>query len=449
MRQDRLDRHRLSGIIHTASHHESIASASDIPPVITPTPPVALKPVAAEERIETLDVLRGFALFGILTVNMAGFSWPMDQVLMGRSLWESRADLIADGIVGFLAEGKFYPLFSFLFGLGVALQMERAEARGAEFAGRFCRRLLVLLSFGLAHAILVWEGDILVWYALCGFLLLAFRKRKPSTLLIWVAVCLLIPALLILALWAMLAGASLVPEISQIIQRELAQDSEASARQLEESIRVFARGRYGEILAERFGNLLFMWMIGIFFVPTCFAMFLLGLYAGQRRIFQNIEENVGRFRRLLFWGLALGIPANLLYTFGNNLSDISDVYFLWLLSSAVLAIGGPTLGLTYAAGLTLLLRAGVWKRASRPVAAAGRMALSNYLFQSLICTTLFYSYGFGLFGSVGRAAGLVFVGVIYLAQVAFSAAWLKHFQFGPMEWLWRSLTYGTRQPMRP
>jgi uncharacterized protein len=407
-----------------------------------------LTPVAAAERIETLDVLRGFALLGILTVNMAGFSWPMDQVMSGAQLWESSRDLVADGLIAFAAEGKFYPLFSFLFGLGVAIQMERAEARGAQFAGWFCRRLFVLLGIGLAHAILVWEGDILVWYALFGFLLLAFRQRKPKTLLIWAALCLLIPALLIVGIWALLAGASLVPEVSQIIQREMMEDAEASARKLEESIRVFSQGSYGEILAARFRNLVFMWLIGVFFVPTCFAMFLLGMYAGQRRLFHNIEAHAGGFRRVLFWGLVLGLPANLIYMLGSALSDLSDVYYIWFLSSAAVAIGGPVLSLAYAAALTLLLRREGWQRALRPIAATGRMALSNYLFQSLVCTTIFYSYGFGLFGSVGRAAGMVFVLAIYLAQVALSVAWLKYFRFGPMEWLWRRLSYGQRQPMR-
>lgn len=422
--------------------------ATETPPVLATPPSEALSPVRPTERIETLDVLRGFALFGILAVNMAGFSWPLDQVMMGAQLWESRADLLADGLVQLLAEGKFYPLFSFLFGLGVALQMDRAEARGSAFAGWYCRRLFVLLGIGLAHALLLWEGDILVWYAVFGFLLLAFRKRQPKTLLVWSGICLLLPALLILAVWALLYGASLVPEVSQIIQRELAGDAEASARELEESIRVYSQGTYGEMFVLRFGNLVFMWLVGIFFSPTFFALFLLGLYAGRRRLFQEIPARLGLFRRVLVVGLALGLPANVIYLVTTLSSDASDVRFLWLLGNAVVVIGGPALGLAYAAALTLLLQQGRWKCWLRPVAATGRMALSNYLLQTLVCTTIFYSYGLGWFGSVGRAAGLGLVGLIYVAQVALSVAWLKFFQFGPMEWLWRSLTYGQRQPMR-
>ncbi len=422
---------------------------SNIPPVISTWPRVALTPVAANERIETLDVLRGVALLGILTVNMTGFSWPVEQMMMRQQFWETRPDVIADWIVRFLAEGKFYPLFAFLFGLGSAIQMERAETCGANFTGRFCRRLFALFAFGLVHAFLVWEGDILLWYAVCGFLLLPFRKRPPKTLLIWAALCLLIPTLLILLLWALLAGLSLVPEIATSIQKELALETETSARQIEETIHVFAQGSYAEIFTERVGNLIFMWLVGIFYVPTFFAMFLLGMYAGKRRIFQDIEANVGRIRRVLVWGLIIGLPANLFYTVGMAVSDLSDVRFVWLLSQAFVGVGGPAQSLAYAAAITLMLRRARWKHSLRSIADAGRMALSNYLLQSLVCTTIFYSYGLGLFGSVGRAAGLGLAVVIYAAQVRFSVCWLNRFRFGPMEWLWRSLTYGKRPSMRP
>jgi len=422
--------------------------ARDIPPVISTGQHEALTPVAADERIETLDVLRGLALFGILTVNMAGFSWPVEHMMMRPPFWETRTDVIADWTVRFFAEGKFYPLFAFLFGLGAAIQMERAESHGTKFTGRFCRRLLVLLGIGVAHALLLWEGDILVWYALCGFPLLAFRRRKHKTLLIWAAICLLIPALLIMLLWALLVGSSFVPEIARGIQKNLVEDPETSARLVEETIRVFALGNYGEIFVERFHNLLFIWLVGVFYMPTFFAMFLLGLYSGKRRIFQNIAANAVLIRRVFVWGLAIGLPANLVHAVGMSVSDLSDVRFVWLISEAFVAVGGPMQSLSYAAAIPLMLQGVRWKTWLHKIAPAGRMALSNYLLQSLVCTTIFYGYGLGLFGSVGRAPGLGLVVVIYLAQVAFSGWWLKRFRFGPAEWLWRTLTYGKHQPMR-
>jgi uncharacterized protein len=423
-------------------------TVADIPPVIATWQREGLTPVPATERIATLDVLRGFALFGILTVNMMGFSWPVEMMMMRADFWDAPIDVLADGAIQFLAEGKFYPLFAFLFGVGAALQMERAESLGAKFTGRFCRRLLVLLGFGLAHALLLWEGDILVWYALCGFLLLPFRQRQPKTVLIWAFICLLLPALFILLIWALLAGLSLIPEFAKSIQEAWTQEPEAYTWQIEESIRIFAQGSYAEIFAERFSNLLYMWMVGLFYVPTFFAMFLVGLYAGKRRLLQDFVPNAGRIRQVLLWGLLIGVPANLFYAAGMAITDMTDVRFVWLLCHAVLIVGGPALSLAYAAAVVLLLQREFWQRALRCIATTGRMALSNYLLQSLICTTIFYSYGLGLFGAVGRATGLALACLIYVVQVGISVWWLRRFQFGPMEWLWRTLTYGKRQPMR-
>jgi uncharacterized protein len=423
-------------------------TAAAIPPVISAWQREALTPVPAQGRIATLDVLRGFALFGILTVNMLGFSWPVEMMMLRADFWDAPADVIADGAIQFLAEGKFYPLFAFLFGLGAALQMERAESLGAKFTGRFCRRLLVLLGFGLAHALLLWEGDILVWYALCGFLLLPFRPRQPKTVLIWAFICLLLPALFILMIWVLLVGLSLIPEFAKSIQEALTQEPEAYTWQLEESIRIFAQGSYAEIFAERFSNLLYMWMVGLFYVPTFFAMFLVGLYVGKRRLLQNFVANAGRIRQVLLWGLIIGVPANLFYAAGMAITDMTDARFVWLLCHAVMIVGGPALSLAYAAAVVLLLQSEFWQRGLHCIATTGRMALSNYLLQSLICTTIFYSYGLGLFGSVGRATGLGLAILIYVVQVGISVWWLQRFQFGPMEWLWRTLTYGKRQPMR-
>jgi uncharacterized protein len=428
---------------------DKMQTASDIPPVISNWQ--THTPVDAGERIETLDALRGFALFGILAVNIAGFSWPYEYRLWQQGFWDSQADAVVDGIIRFLAEGKFYPLFCFLFGLGTAIQMERADFSVTPFAGRFRRRLLALLAFGLAHAVLLWDGDILVWYALCGFLLLPFRRCGLKTILFWAIACLSIPALLTVLFWALLAGLSLVPDISTIIQKGLddyygTYDEQREA--IEEIIRVFASGSYAEIFRERLGNVIYMWLAGAFFFPGLLGLFLLGLYAGKRRIFQNMEAHIGFLRRVLIWGMAIGMPISLFHAISVTVSDRTDPRFFWLLGEALNTLGGPAQSLAYAAGLTFLLRREWWRRWLRFLAATGRMALSNYLLQSLICTTIFYSYGFGLFGSVGRAAGLGLAVAIYLAQAGLSVWWAARFRFGPMEWLWRTWTYGKRQPMR-
>jgi uncharacterized protein len=421
---------------------------SSIPPVISVPVRGTLHPVAATERLETLDVLRGFALFGILLVNMAMFGWPVYRSMIPDRGWTTPIDTIADWMVRFLAEGKFYPLFSFLFGLGMALQMQRTEARGARFSGLFCRRLLVLLGIGLAHAFLIWEADILVSYAVCGFLLLAFRKCKPKTLLIWAGIFLLLPSALCVLFWGLFTVGSLLPAIASIIETETASQGAHYARLVEENIRVFSQGSVAEIFAQRAQNVLFMWQLTWFFWPTLLSMFLVGLYAGQRRIPHDVEAHLGVIRRTFLFGLMVGLPASACYATGVGLIDPLKLNVKWLLTTGASTIGGPALGLAYAAGIVLLLRRAGWKKRLWPLTAPGRMALSNYLFQSAIGTTIFYSYGLGWYGSLGKAAGLGFAVMIYAVQVLLSFWWLKHFRSGPVEWLWRTLTYGQRQPIR-
>ena len=420
----------------------------DLPPILSSLRPHRPAPVAPAERIETLDVLRGFALFGILLVNMALFSRPIYELMLGGQAWGTQVDVVLDWVVRILAEGSFYPLFSFLFGLGAALQMKRFEERGAGFVSLYVRRLLVLLGIGLGHAFLLWEGDILVLYSVMGFLLLAFCRCQPRTLLVWTAVFLVIPVLIYAALWAFMAVGSLVPEIDVIIQRELAAAEHEFEREAAQNIEAFAHGSLGEIFVQRAQNVGFAFQYTLVFGPIIFAMFLVGLYAGRRGILQNVAVNLAGIRRMLVLGLCIGLPAKVLYAVCFSVGDSMEVTFSWVVAVAALAVGGPALCFFYVAGFTLLVRQETWRRRLRPVAAAGRMALSNYLFQSLVCTTLFYSYGLGWYGSVGRAEGLGLAVLIYVAQLPLSVWWLNRFRFGPVEWLWRSLTYGQRQPMR-
>jgi uncharacterized protein len=194
-------------------------------------------------------------------------------------------------------------------------------------------------------------------------------------------------------------------------------------------------------------NVFFMWLAGIFYLPSFLGLFLLGLYAGKKRLFQDVEGQRVFFRRVLFWGLVIGMPLNLFHTLCVASADLANLHFLWLLSYGLLGIGGPALALAYAAGLTLLLQNERVRSWCQVLGLTGKMALSNYLFQSLLCTTIFYGYGFGLFGAVNRTTTLALVGLIFAVQVGLSTCWLRVFQFGPMEWLWRSLTYGKRQPL--
>ncbi len=256
------------------------------------TPPAGLRPT--QKRIAILDILRGFAIFGILVINITSFATA--AYTPGYAPPElGWLDTAVQNTVTFLAEGKFYSLFSFLFGLGFALQMARAEAKGAAFLPLFLRRLFILLVIGVAHSLLLWDGDILKLYAVLGALLLLFRKAKPRTLLVWSGVFFLISV-------AMLSGGG-----------EYEGRAGGDTRNAEEIIAIFSEGSYAETVQyrlENFGGALFG---SVFQGVSVFAMFLLGLYAGKREFLADIGANRAVFRRWLIWGLVAGIPGNMLY----------------------------------------------------------------------------------------------------------------------------------------
>lgn len=408
-----------------------------------------LGPTTTKERVTSIDVMRGFALFGILLVNMAFFNTSIYSLLGGLDPWTGAIDRAAIWLVHFLAEGKFYSLFSFLFGLGVAIQMERAEARGVPFVPLYLRRLAVLLVLGLVHAFLIWIGDILATYALLGVVLLLFRRRSPKALLTWAAVLLAIPLLLGVAGTVALEIGRSVPEAATEIDRSFAgtiadyEARDAAAR------RVYADGSFLEITAQRAADLAFFYPFYLIFVgPSIVAMFLLGLYAGRRGILRHPRAHEALIRRVLVWGLGIGLIGSLIYAITSEGSSRMIPSVIGTVGALGLGIGAPALALGYAAAIALLMQRDDWQQRLAPLAAVGRMALSNYLLQSLVCTLIFNGYGLGLYGQVGPAAGLLLAVAIYLCQIPLSVWWMRRFQFGPVEWLWRSLTYGRPQPMR-
>lgn len=406
-------------------------------------------PVQQAERIQIVDILRGFALFGILFVNMTIFSQPMQAIVLpvDPSLpWHDRAAL---WLIHALGEGKFYTLFSLLFGLGLFLQMERIEARGGRFVPLYARRLLVLLGFGLVHAFLIWMGDILILYALLGFLLILFRKAKPRTLLIWVFVLIALPIVFNAAITGLVTWASAIPEAAPQIEQSFAEAEAGFAADLERAAQVYATGNFAEITAQRVSDYFSMGVAGFGVMGfNVMAMFLLGLYFGKREIFRNLEAHRGLFTRLLVTGLALGLTGNLLYA--ALVMPISRVYQTWtlFLATTAQAAGAPLLMLAYVSAFCLLALHPTWGKRISILAPVGQMALTNYLTQSIVCTLIFYGYGLGLFGKMGAAAGIGLTIVIYLLQIPLSHWWMKRFYYGPTEWLWRLLTYLKPQPMK-
>jgi uncharacterized protein len=412
------------------------------------TPSVPIAPVQQTERVQIVDILRGFALFGILLVNMAYFSQPFQTAVFPIDPGTPWYDKAAAWLVKFLGEGKFYTLFSMLFGLGLTLLMSRIEARGGRFVPLYLRRLLVLLGFGLVHAFLIWIGDILILYALIGFLLILYRKAKPRTLLIWVVILIALPIIFTTAVTGLVELGRSVPEGAEQIEIAFAEVEVGFVADLERAYRVYPVGTFAEITEQRIYDYTSIFGYSIMSAFSILAMFLVGVYFGKRQLFQNLETNRPFFTKLLLAGLLIGIPANLYYaTRAGSLSQL-DVSWETLLLQAAQMIGTPLLSLAYVSAFSLLAPSPVWGQRLQVLAPVGQMALSNYLTHSIVCTTIFYGYGLGLFGQMGMAVGIGLTFVIYLLQIPISHWWMKRFKYGPAEWLWRSLTYLKPQPMR-
>jgi uncharacterized protein len=408
-------------------------------------PPVdAMRPVGTGERMEIVDVIRGFAVFGILLVNMVMFNSPQQLAASSVEWWPAPVDQIARAAIAFFAEGKFYSIFSILFGLGLAIQADRAQARGAAIERLYLTRLLVLLLIGVTHAFLIWWGDILTIYAVLGLLLIFFRECKPRTLVVWTIVLLLIPIVLLCGLALLMLVLHVVPEASEVWVTIEAEMEKVEAG-IDASVQAYAHGTFREIAAQRAADVAFTYQNLVMLGPMFLALFLIGLNLGKQEFFRDVPARLPRVRGALPWIAALGLIGNGIYAAAQSLSPFSPARFL---SVALWVVAAPALALAYVSVILLLWQRPVWKRLLRLLAPVGRMALTNYLLQSLVCTTLFYSYGFGLYGKVSPSVGLVLTVVIFLLQIPLSVWWLNRFRFGPMEWVWRSLTYGKPQPMR-
>ncbi|MBI4551241.1 MAG: DUF418 domain-containing protein [Candidatus Latescibacteria bacterium] len=409
----------------------------------------ALTPTPDSERIVVLDILRGFAVLGILVVNMEYFNTPFYTGASGVERWTGTADRVVEAVITFAALGKFYTLFSFLFGLGFALQMTRANARSVPFVPLYVRRFCVLLLIGLAHTFLLWVGDILTAYALLGFLLLLFRRRSDRSLLRWCVFFLVLPILINAALSGLIELSTLTPESAAQVERNFVASAARYQALTEQSFRVYAHGTFADIMAQRIEDFQFVILRYIFTGngPHIFASFLFGFFVGRRGWMQALPTALSRIRSLMWWSLVIGVAANTLFLISDVLSHPTRPSAMGILRAAAFAAGAPALSGFYVFALILLVHRERGSKRFAPLAAVGRLALSNYLTQSLICTTIFYSYGFGLYGTVGPAVGLALTVGIWMLQLLVSRWWVKRFRYGPAEWLWRSLTYLKLQPM--
>ncbi len=406
-----------------------------------------LHPRSSQERIETLDILRGFAIFGILLVNMGVFAYPfLGYQIMGGSPWDDTFNRITEQVIRFFAEGKFYSLFALLFGIGILLQFERAKSRDINFKPYYLRRISILLVMGLLHAFLFWMGDILMVYALCGFGLLLFINRKPKTIFIWAIICFFIPLLFVSAIYGLMNLALSVSEAAGDIEQHIEAQEAFATWLIEGAYAAYRDGTIGQIFIFRALEFGIVFGSGIFWFPNVFAIMLIGVYAVKKNLIQKTLKERDFTLRMFKILLIVGIFVNGLYTVSYALMDPLRVNIWYVLTYFSFSFAGATLALAYVSGIILLLNSEHWQKRLKPFAFVGKMALTNYLLQTVICTTLFYNYGFGLYGSVGPLPGVAITILIFSLQVYLSPVWLRYFHYGPVEWLWRSLTYKKRQP---
>ncbi|MES2859013.1 MAG: DUF418 domain-containing protein [Pseudomonadota bacterium] len=408
-----------------------------------------MTPVGPRERIEVMDVLRGFALLGILLMNIEAFVGPVMEALGGVNPRFTGADRWVDAAIYVLVQGKFVTLFSLLFGMGFALMLERADASGGHGSALYARRLLVLLGIGLVHALLVWSGDILVSYALFGFILLLLFRRVPlSRLPKWGVALYLLPVLATWA-WALaVAAAQQDPQAAEEMRKGMAEQGAQWAAMGEAERQAFGAGSYLEAVVQRAADtgaqLSFMIIGGWMFL----AMFLFGSWFVRSGVIRNPALHLPLFRRLRNVGLGVGLPLMAWSSWRHPTMSLSQMDFGIALAQSAALLANLLMCLAYMSLIVLAMQQPAWARRLRWLAPAGRMALTNYLLQSVVCTAIFYGYGLGFFERLPRAWQPVFVVALFALQVAFSHWWLSRFRHGPMEWLWRWGTYLQRPPMR-
>ncbi|MBI1752450.1 MAG: DUF418 domain-containing protein [Acidobacteria bacterium] len=376
------------------------------------------------DRLLGLDALRGLALFGILVVNSAAFASPYYGTGLVDPAFARPLDQAVRGLVSLLFETKFYLLFSFLFGYSFTLQMDAADRAGAAFVPRFLRRLGGLAVIGLAHGLLFFHGDILSTYALLGLVLLALRRWEPARALklgaALVAAC--AAAWGVLGLLVAWQGGPGNPAAGMIqAQSALAAYQGTVATTVAQHARELGAGVWAVLLLTQ--------------GPCAFGLFLAGLAAGRRKFLASPGNGGPWPRRLVLAGLPIGGAGALGYVLLGRGGEASG-----LLGLALDLATAPFLAAAYL-GLALLgFQTRPGQRLVRLLAPAGRMALSNYLIQSVACSFIFTAYGWRLHGRVAPLGVLLIAVVIYACQLILSAWWLRRHAYGPLEWLLRALT---------
>jgi len=400
----------------------------------------ALGPVPTGERLEVMDVLRGIALLGVFAMNIEWFNRPMQQMGSGIPADATGLDHAVAWFVHVFVAGKFWTMFSLLFGMGFVLMSGRIAGAGLSVERVYLRRMAALLLFGAAHIVLLWPGDILHTYAIAGAILMAMRAVAPK----WQLITGLLLYAGIAAFYLLFAAMMFV-----LPEAMLAEMSAPLAESASRATAVYPGGGFGAVLVQRVGDYAQIGLMGqTMMVPMVLGVFLVGSWLMSGGWLQAPAVH----RRFWWRLLAIALPPGLVFT--ALAVNVGTTFTLGamdargILAQGLMLCGALPMSLAYVALIVLAWTSGAGARVLGVFAPAGRMALTHYLGQSLVCSLLFYGYGFGLFGEFGRAAQTGIVLGVFALQIAVSHVWLTHHRYGPMEWTWRWLTYGRRPGWR-
>lgn len=391
-------------------------------------------PIGLSERVHEIDAVRGFALLGILMMNIMSFAGPtlQDQFTAGTSdIYTGGANAGVIFFINTFVTSNFYTMFSFLFGLGFYIFLSRAEKKPGSTSLLFLRRMMMLLAFGLFHAIFIWYGDILMVYAATGSILLIFYKFKPFVNLAVSSFILLLGTLFVVAMSLLLfaAGSALM-------------SGDQGFNPGFDMVRSLTDADYMDVLDLNMSVFGTMMSSNIMMIPFVLAMFLIGLYAGQKRIFENLDAK----RKLLVWTAAVGIGAGtpIKILVGYGLTYMMDEPAWSILTMLAYTLGGPLMSLGYVAFFILIVLK--FKGLTKMLQPVGQMALTNYIMQSVLMTVFFY--GMNMFNEIDAVWFIPIVLIVFAVQTVYSHLWMKKFKSGPLEWIWRSVTYGRIMPIK-
>lgn len=399
-------------------------------------------PTSLNERITSIDLLRGIAVLGILIMNIQHFSMIPSAYgnpttfgdLSGINKW---VWILSHAI----ASEKFMTIFSILFGAGILLFAERAFQKGRKVSAFHYRRMMWLFVFGMLHAYLLWHGDILVNYSLCGMFVFLFRKKSTKSLLILASVFFAIPLLL----FAM-SGLT-IPMWPQESFNEVLKGWAPNAEKIASDIAAM-QGGWIEQMGTRVKGAIAM-QTGVFFFYSFWrvtAMMLLGMALFKWKIL-SAEKSTKFYTRMLFIGLPLGYALIAFGVYENFLHNWSMQYSMFF-GNMCNYVGSIGVAFGYIALIMLISKSVKYSRFKSTFSAVGKMAFTNYILMSFLGMFIFYGNGFGLFGQVERKIQVLIVIAIWIFLILVSNIWLKKFRFGPLEWFWRVLTYWKIQPIK-